>query len=89
MIIHLMNSKEMFQDDVLLKRAYIELHTLTSSIQKIKLIGKYGQFTYTSTLPSRAAYLRSQTWKLESTIIISFICFCYGSNLRHLALITY
>jgi hypothetical protein len=41
-IVHLMNSKEMFQDDVLLRRTYIELHTLKSSIQKIKLIGKYG-----------------------------------------------
>jgi hypothetical protein len=29
----------------------IELHAPTGSTQKLKLIGKGGQFTYTSTLP--------------------------------------
>jgi hypothetical protein len=29
----------------------IELHAPTSSTQKLKLIGKVGQFTYTPTLP--------------------------------------
>jgi hypothetical protein len=31
--------------------ALIELHAPTSSTQKLKLIGKGGQFTYTPTLP--------------------------------------
>jgi len=35
------------------KGATIKLHVLTSSIQKLKLIWRDGQFTYTLTLSSR------------------------------------
>jgi len=40
------------------------LHAPTNSTQKLKLMGRGGQFTYNSTTPSCAGYLKPQTWKL-------------------------
>ena len=47
--------------DVLL---YIELHAPTSSTQKLKLMGRGGQFTYIPTLPL--------TWRLPQTSDVEY-----------------
>ena len=67
----------------------IKLHAPTSSTQKLKLMGRGGQFTYIPTL--------SLTWRLpqasdveqERAAIISFNCANQDSNSRPLALIPY
>jgi len=41
------------------KRGFIELHAPTNSTQKLKLMGRGGQFTYIPTLPL--------TWRLPQT----------------------
>ena len=40
----------------------IELHAPTNPTQKLKLMGRGGQFTYIPTLPSRGGSLMPQTW---------------------------
>jgi hypothetical protein len=75
----------------LLDVLFLQLHAPTSSTQKVKLVGKSGQYTYTSTL--------SLTWRLPRAahvdIVMGYKYFNLFnrarqySNSRPLALITY
>jgi hypothetical protein len=75
----------------LLDVLFIQLHAPTSSNQKVKLVEKCGQFTYTSTL--------SLTWRLPQAAYVDIVMgykyfnlFNHArqySNSRPLALITY
>ena len=48
---------------------FIEFHAPTSSTQKLKLMGRDGQFTYIPTLPL--------TWRLPICILLSYIISCW------------
>jgi len=68
---------------------YIELHAPTNSTQKLKLMGRGGQFTYIPTLPLTWRLPQTSDVEYERATIILFNCANQDSNSRPLALVPY
>jgi len=67
----------------------LDLHALTSSTQKLKLIGRSNSLIYLDTPNPRGGSLRPQTWSRRRAIFILFYCASQDSNSRPLVLIPY